>query len=103
MGRERGFRMSATAPLWWRGAARRDGDVIVVDRADAREYSPLEEKKIAFDLASILSPEKAAEFVEQYGLLTVPLDAAELRESYQTFETAAATFRLLFRTTKAIR
>ena len=82
------LRRQVTFGTWLRGPGKLEGDFIVLDRARATEYDPMETTGLVFDLAALRRPTDALPFVRQYGLLFHgPHDhEEEFRESWSEWE-----------------
>gem|GEM_PF-5320971 len=67
---------------WLRGPASFDGDWLVLDKQQAVEYHPYEEKGIAFALANVRTPRDAVEFIGKYGMLKHGPEDEDCREAF---------------------
>jgi hypothetical protein len=115
----RGTLLKALARPWYRGRAKRDGQMIVLERPEP--YEPRTEARIGFELARIRTPDDAVSFVSKFGLLgtracsmsgdwpTPDPTASRLpsgltaREPFTVFERAAEDLHKIVRTVLDVR
>jgi hypothetical protein len=93
---------------WFRGAATRDRDEIVMNGRRAERYQPLLEPRIGIELARVRTPDDAVAFVGRFGMLNQSAAEGErcpteLRQPFAEFERAAEDLRSILRTVFDVR
>jgi hypothetical protein len=99
-------RQTVVGMTWVRGRARYEGDDIVIDQGTVREYQPFAtpgNTTLAFELAAVTTPEDAVSFARKYGLLRRGPGAADLRESWASWENAVQTIHVVLRIYVSLR
>jgi len=88
---------------WLRGPASFDGDWLVLDKQQAVEYHPYEEKGIAFALANVRTPRDAVEFIGKYGMLKHGPEDEDCREAFLEWQQEANCIQNVFFLVRALR
>lgn len=95
---------------WFRGPAKRESDLIVLDGARAEWYEPMLEPRVGIELSRVRSPDDAVAFATRFGLLNQPRGIlpgetcpAVVRQSFADFERAAENLRRILRIVHDVR